>query len=188
MTTEKIEKIKKSGRLTLSPFGTLFHYISVFAFGLLTVLATIFIVAQSDHVIDKDSATLTNDDIKIVIGIGLFLTVTFFTLQTIRLKFKADKIYLNREEILKVIVNTGQTFNWTPLHIQETFIQGIIDKYFGYRRQQVTIVISDNEVRINTICLFGEITGHISDQNVTDTFFQNLKRRYYEIEHEKASR
>ena len=183
MTTEdKRNEMIKRGRIILDPWDTLAHYGLIFAMGTMNILMIIF--AWNQNPPNPTRATMTNKDILVWTAIDVILLTAFYFIQRERLKLKKETIDLELEQILEVIKEVGENFEWFVDVLTKDFIQADSIRILG-TDNRMTIFIRDKDVYINCRTKYGDIPGMFKSEKMAETFLSALRMKSYEVKHQK---
>jgi hypothetical protein len=183
MITEELKnKMIEEGRIVLKPLDAFAHYSAIYAFGTLNILMIILAWDQTPP--NPTGATMNNEDIVIWTAIDIFLLTAFYLIQRGRLKLKKETIDLDDYQILDVINEVGQKFDWFPTIVSKDIIQADSITILG-AGNRITILIRDKDVYINCRTRKGEIGGFFRQEKITETFLASLRMRGYEVKHQK---
>jgi len=151
MKNELIEKMKMTGRLELTFWESLTHYMIVFAF--VFPLAVISINSLSYN---ADSSISVRTPLEMsLFGVPFaLLGILSYFVQYKRLQFKIVETNLSREKLNELLDRTSDELEWIPvIKTKDIFIAKTIPKWWtGSWGEQITILIDKERLMINSIC------------------------------------
>jgi len=181
-TDDKRNEMIKRGRIILDPLDALAHYGLIFAMGTMNIFMIIF--AWNQNPPNPTGATMTNKDILVFTAIDVCILTAFYFIQRERLKLKKETIDLELEQILEVIKEVGESFEWFVDILTKDFIQADSIRILG-TDNRMTIFIRDKDVYINCRTMFGDIPGMFKSEKMAETFLSALRMKSYEVKHQK---
>lgn len=181
MTDEQKNKMIEKGRIILRPIDSIAHYYLVYFIAVINILAIILRWNQNPP--NPTQSILTNDNITLTV-ISMSIMAVFYLIKRERLRLRKQKVDLNQDDILKVIREVGEQFDWFPTTISKDFIQADSVRMLN-THNRITILLRDQEVYINCRTTHGEI-GFFRQENIEDKFLTALRMKSYELKHQRT--
>jgi hypothetical protein len=169
MNISEIDKTLKSGYLELPLKNKLTHYSIVFFTGFIALVFTLVF------------CTKPNIELGLYTLVSGTLSFVFYTLQRNRLKMTSIDTDLSNSDVYKIIEKTARELEWYPTIIQKDIFTGETHPNIfkvGSWGEQITILIQDSKIFINSICDTNKQTSVVSygrNKRNVQTFIDNLK-------------
>jgi len=150
MTKEQYDKSIETGELQLGFWNKVSHF-SIVLF--LFFVPVLFLGIHLYEYLIGNSAYFAEGEIKIMI-IALVVGVLFYWLQKSRLKFKKISTNLTSKELIPYIEELCKEWNWTISYHSDGIVVAKTNVSFisGSWGEQVTIILNNNIVLVNSIC------------------------------------
>jgi hypothetical protein len=143
MSSEEIDKTIESSYLELSTKKKLKHYSSIFSTGFFGLLFGFIFISKPEI------------EVGFIFIVFSVLTVFSYFLQRNRLKMTVIETKLNQKEIFEIIKQTAKKLEWYPTRIEDFIFLGQTHPNpfkTGSWGEQITIIINNNRILINSIC------------------------------------
>ena len=181
MTDEQKNKMIEKGRIILRPIDSIAHYYLVYFIAVINILT--IILGWNQNPPNPTQSTLTNNGIITLTVISMSIMVVFYLIKRERLRLRKQKVDLDPGDILKVIKEVGEQFDWFPTTISKDLIQADSIRILN-TDNRITILLRDQEVYINCRTTHGKI-GFFRQENIEDKFLTALRMKSYELKHQK---
>ena len=182
MTTEAKTKMIKKGRIILNgPLEYLLNYSSSITFGTFGLAALVLGLKFNQNEILPGQ--MTNGETLVFIGFIWLFVLALYLIQRGGLKLEKETLDLEKDEIHKVLNEVGQKLDWTVITATEDFI--IADSVRLFKADnRITILLDGQDIYINARSTGPEFSFWRQGK-LTDDFRSALRRRYFEIQHQK---
>lgn len=175
MTTALKNEMIKKGRVILNgPLDYLTSYSIPITFGVFGLAA---LTMQTLH------GRLMNGETLLFVGFPWLLAVVSYLIKRSGLKLEKETLDLSGDQIHKVLHDVGEEHSWTIITETEDIIVADSIRLF-MADNRITILLDGKDIYINARSTGGEFTL-FRQGRLTDDFRLALRRRYFEIQHQK---
>jgi hypothetical protein len=150
MTEAQIKDSLERNELQLSFWGAVNHYGIVW---FLCIYPVVFLLFQLIDTINRTSRTLREAELWFIV-LPPFLALFFYFIQRDKLKFKSVDTSLSKPELDKIIRKVGKELGWIiTTNNKNVVIAKTIPTFLsGSWGEQITIIIDQNRILVNSIC------------------------------------